>query len=95
MRLPRMTTRRWMITVGVVGVMLGTWLGMCRRREQFERMAHIYDSPPAPIFMNAPSGDELARADRLVIWRIEMAEKYRQAARRPWLPVSPDPPPPQ
>jgi hypothetical protein len=37
----------------------------------------------------------LARRQRLVEYHTRLAAKYARAARRPWVPVAPDPPPPQ
>jgi hypothetical protein len=39
-------------------------------------------------------GPEAERLDRRYWWLREMAAKYEWAAENPWLPVAPDPPPP-
>lgn len=35
------------------------------------------------------------RLERLILYHAAMKRKYESAAERPWLPVSPDPPPPE
>jgi len=39
MPLPRMTTRRWMIAVAVVAILLGAGLGVGRRSRRFARLS--------------------------------------------------------
>ena len=55
-----------------------------------------HGAPSSPA--GSPRERERRRLDRYMRWRqyqVEMAEKYRQAARYPWLPVAPDPPAPK
>jgi hypothetical protein len=90
MRLPRMTTRRWMIVVAVVGIALG----MIERHERFRWIAvrHRGNVPK-----NLPGIKPVGMEDkvwRLFEWHESMARKYERAARYPWLPVEPDPPEP-
>jgi hypothetical protein len=104
MRLTRMTTRRWMIVVAIVGL-------LClleHRRRSFESLAAYHQSRLGG-FVIVQSLDDLSlirlfRRDRkplttdeakVATWHEAMARKYRQAARNPWLPVEPDPPEPQ
>jgi hypothetical protein len=99
-----MTTRRWMIAVAVVGL-------LClleHRRRSFESLASYHRSRLArfvigqslddltvirPIFRDRKplTTDEV----KVATWHQAMARKYRQAARKPWLPVEPDPPEPK
>jgi hypothetical protein len=39
--------------------------------------------------------ERLASAERRLAWSARLARKYERAARCPWLPVAPDPPPPE
>jgi hypothetical protein len=92
MRLPRVrfTLRRMMGAVILVGVGLGLSVWMDRRAERFRalgadhiRKVGVVSSPdPWPYEVRA-------------IYHLTMAKKYRAAALRPWLPVEPDPPPPE
>ena len=105
MRPPRMTTRWWMIAVVVVG-----WACMLEhRRRSFTALAAYHQSKLAVMEVDietskgirrhwyldqtgyAMTADELKAAE----WHKPLAEKYRHAARYPWLPVEPDPPPPE
>lgn len=92
MQLFRMTTRRWMIAVAIIGIMLGA--ETLRRRRAFA------------LAMAARHRDEhrrwtttsLYRTERppwlflYVKQRIEMEEKWMEAASHPWHTVEPDPP---
>jgi len=107
MRLPRMTTRRWMIAVAVVGLVL-TGLDLERRRSRYRGLAAHYRTLVAGVqeieggplagkmFRNPPGKSYAVVESRdLVQFRRTMAAKYERAARYPWLPVPPDPPPPE
>jgi hypothetical protein len=88
MYLPRMTTRRWMIAVAVVAVVLwGVPTVIQWRRIRFQRLSDYHRSK---IVLVGPPSPLLART----LYHSKMAEKYAEATRRPWLPVSPDPPAP-
>ena len=90
MRLPRMTTRRWMVVVAVLSVGLATVAhhrGLVLRQraayhEKIERL--VTDTSAAQVPVNAAIRDRHAR----------LKEKYWRAARYPWLPVGADPPEP-
>jgi hypothetical protein len=92
MRLPRMTTRWWM--VAVVGVFLTAARSVYLQRQLAHRQRAAYhekierlvtDTPAAQVRANAAIRDRHAR----------LKEKYWRAARYPWLPVEPDPPEPE
>ena len=104
MRLPRMTTRRWMIAVAVVGLLC--LLG--HRRRAFESRATYHESrqihiiegsgwlpgeqPEGCVYFDG-HGRRMTREEvRLSDWHKSLADKYRRAALYPWLPVEPDPP---
>jgi hypothetical protein len=102
MRFPRMTTRRWMLAVLVVGL-------LClleHRRREFESLAAYHGSKVIRIVVRYQSTDGtwywkhrgtfLTRAQvEEADWHAALAERYGHAARYPWLPVEPDPPPPE
>ena len=85
MRLPRMTTRRWIIAVAVTGLSLGTYR-MLRRIEDFRMdcavQMLIHDL--GPDFKNP----------RKAAYHAAMLRKWERACNYPWLPVEPDPPGP-
>jgi hypothetical protein len=43
MRLPRMTTRRWMVVVAVVGLLISGWVRLKQRRDCFLSMARSHE----------------------------------------------------
>ena len=138
MRLPRMTTRRWMIAVAAVALMSsGAVAGLRIRRRHVEFLARVQSHTQMERFcalsehqqrayiktwadstmlllrmqerfgLDSGIGKEDARNElesfrrKVANWRrwtsyhTAMARKYRHAARYPWLPVEPDPPPPE
>src|SRR3954468_14385090 len=102
----RVTVRGMMVAVAVVGAALGGLAGLDRRRARLERLGSdhrarvvcVLAGSPGPdgVYAYEPRGfDQRGRptsrrqraADR---WHEAMAQKYRRAARYPWLPVAPD-----
>jgi hypothetical protein len=98
MRLPRMTTRRWLIAVAVVAVALAASIVIERRRHHFRTLAERHSSAELSCLGLAGRLDSPALA---ASWKrkaercARLAQKYRRAARYPWLPVEPDPPEPE
>jgi hypothetical protein len=106
MRLPRMTTRRWMVAVGIVGLLMSTALSGYRlkqRRDDYLSRAQLHS---AEFFMRAHKTHLIIRTHRnrddyldtqclISGYHAAMASKYRHAALYPWLPVEPDPPEPE
>jgi hypothetical protein len=96
MRLPRMTTRRWMIAVLVFGLGMGAIVGgdqLKRRRNYFLYRARFH-ALTVDVWKEA-GWPALDPSDRPIIeYDAAMARKYWRAARYPWLPVEPDPPDP-
>lgn len=91
--LPVRTKVRWlMVTVALAAIVC--WLGV--RHQRFQRMAAYHESR-APTMMAGSLTRGLVGIDRLerrvtdaeAEWHWLMAQKYRRAARMPWLPVSP------
>ena len=96
MRMPRMTTRRWLIAVLVLGLGMGAMVGgvrLKRRRDSFLARARFHAQTEAACReAGRPAPDP---SDWPIIeYDAAMARKYRRAARYPWLPVEPDPPDP-
>jgi hypothetical protein len=101
MRLPRMTTRRWMIAVAVVALLTGMAIELRLRRVRFHAMAaHYRDKEFNPQFpyisITYKEWESLNRRwPSLRPHYVAMRKKYEFAERYPWLPVAPDPPEPE
>lgn len=100
MRLPRMTTRRWMVVVAIIGLAMGGIVGgfrMGRRRDDFLKRARYHRSMEMAYrtFRPTPTWVMTPRVSETTAHYATMANKYRYAAQYPWLPVEPDPPEPQ
>ena len=104
----RFSVRMMMVGVAVVGVVLGGWAVIERRRQDFRRLssAHIDRviglgvgfGPPSGLGLLSwgPGGRSLTKRERLADeWNLKMHFKYERAAHYPWLPVAPDPPLPK
>jgi hypothetical protein len=95
MRLPRMTTRRWMVAVLLAGSMLGLHAALERRRARFDRLAVEHNMRSAGLRARVRAGgNSSVKQAATENYHFRMAEKYRHAARCPWLPVEPGPPEP-
>ena len=91
MRLPRMTTRRWMIIMVVIALHLEVAMTL-RRAVYFHQKAVEHElGEKALRTIPIPRYDPLWRR---VDYHAHLKEKYRRAARSPWLSVEPDPPEP-
>ena len=102
MRLPRMTTRRWMVVVAVVAVTFGAMAIERRRRADYtdhflyhaqglEGSSHSHD--PSSFFARLPEAQQ-ARQVRAWAYHRTMRDKYRRALSIPFWFVTEDPPPP-
>jgi hypothetical protein len=92
MRLPRMTTRRWMIAVAILAVGLATTVALFRRHLALRQRAAYHEEIERLVTDTAPQlPANAAIRDR----HARLKEKYWRAARYPWLPVRPDPPEPK
>jgi hypothetical protein len=100
---PRLTVRRLMILVAIVGLLVGCGIEGERRRmdfrlrqinhylcqEEAERARRIFSTP---VVLDPA---RVAGFDARIAHHGRMAEKYKWAERYPWLPVLPDPPEPK
>jgi hypothetical protein len=85
MRLPRMTTRRWMVVVVVASLLLGAFVTW-RRAAHYMRLAAVHEHWAHLLrSTTGPSADPKG-ADH----HERLARKYQRAAARPWLPIEPD-----
>ena len=107
MPFPRITTRRWMFAVAAVGLLIAVEVTLCRRAAWFHELADRHESKanvvrmvrhsklgPAEEVSVTPFGG-VPLDPKLVDWHLQLRDKYKRAAYRPWLPVPPDPPPPK
>jgi hypothetical protein len=114
MRRPRMTTRRGMVAVAVIGLMIGGGVRLKQRRDYFLSLAQSHQKEVASSMARGKalksrfdptsgmSNEEIMHlyldSDRMIDradHHAAMVRKYERAARYPWLPVEPDPPPPE
>jgi hypothetical protein len=98
MRVPRMTTRRWMIAVALTAVLSGG-LDLYRRSVDLAALAEMHDLMARKSWTRGslvgPRGaiGHVEYPTPLTDHHTRLRDKYRRAAARPWLPVAPDPPP--
>ena len=99
MLVPRFRIRTLMIAVAVAGALMAAELTRRRWAELAVeyRKAAAFHSSLAEVYRSGAHLDsrveDPAETSRLVSRQLRLAEKYRRAARYPWLPVVPDPPP--
>src|SRR5262245_21410608 len=101
MRLPQFTTRRLMVLVAVVAVSL-CGARLWSRSVEYERRAAKHAAAAARLlaWQIFPEEDDQGmrqmgeHAWRLGRYHATLKQTYERAARYPWLPVPPDPPPP-
>lgn len=106
MRSPRFTTRWLMALVALVAFSMWARSRFEARRSHFRELVQQYQvkSLTCSVFSySGPGGAHkaeqmkahAARMAKPLAYYTEMVEKYEHAVRYPWLPVLPDPPPPQ
>jgi hypothetical protein len=109
MRLPRMTTRRWMVAVVIAAAGLCVSVLGARSHSYAIRAGHhglmevhnrwiIEEYEAGRLFYSGPADQSARRADRcrrLIAYHAALWQKYELASRRPWFPVEPDPPEPR
>jgi hypothetical protein len=103
MRLSRMTTRRWMVAVAVVALLMGIVgevireLRLTRRHHEWANGYRLAEAINRGDRVALPGGMTVqsAGSPRLADYYAEMRWKYERASRYPWLSVEPDPPQPE
>jgi hypothetical protein len=91
MRLPRVrfTVRRLMVIVAIVGMAIGLSRWLWLRSLAFDRLAGFHS-------IRSNYGNPLdANVQMKLTYHNALWNKYRRAARHPWLPIEPDPPEPE
>ena len=103
---PRFTVRSLMISVVIVGLLMGAslWIVEMRTRSAAYRQ-RAFEFGDMTGFrlgrtVQAKNGRSVNPMDDentylRYAWATKLAEKYWRLADRPWLPVEPDPPPPE
>jgi hypothetical protein len=90
MRPPRFRLRTLMIVVAIVGIVFGLARRSAVYHQQAERQLQILEMEDFPSGPNDPLHFNL-----FIEYHVRLMDKYNRAARYPWFPVPPDPPPPQ
>lgn len=94
MKLPRLTTRRWMLIVAILAVLIAATTELKRRRARFQWLAEYHLENSGPLWRATYQGAQSKRP-WTGQWHLELSRKYDRAALAPWFPVAPDPPPPR
>ncbi len=106
-RLPRVrfTVRRLMVAVALAAVAIGgvAWVARVERlaseyRRQYARHSaevQRYGEEASKALGLGGGRERHVRASRLAAYHARLESKYGRAAHNPWLPVEPDPPPPE
>jgi hypothetical protein len=96
------TVRRLMVAVEILALALTVYAGIERRRARLQRVAqHHWEKVATDSVVQADANRTIYRASpsfrdrQLAHHHVNLANKYANAARNPWLPVSPDPPEPE
>lgn len=92
MRRRRMTTRRWIIAVAIVGIVLGVTI---ERRNRFGKTADYHWAEFMELAGRISPFATEDRDWRPIEWHEAMKRKYERAASYRWLPVDPGPPMPR
>src|SRR5258708_3462243 len=98
MRLPRLTIRRLLLVLAIIGLVLATVV-MVRRSGEFREMAEQQADYEAGSLAYADDargegGDpqRVVRGEQMAAYHRALKAKYARLARYPWLPVEPGPP---
>jgi hypothetical protein len=100
----RFTVRRMMVAVAIVGGILAAWIELRRLRVEYtvrgalhamKANIYTYGEWPHSRVIFEPRRPPPAPDARKVAYYDAMAQKWWNAAERPWLPVEPDPPDPE
>jgi hypothetical protein len=103
-QVPRMTTRRWMIAVSAIGIILKLQRDLraliTARREALSQRSYLNLAKLAE-HTYCLHDDEQPTTPQEILRRkkqryyYQLIMKYDYASRHPWLPVAPDPPEPK
>ena len=96
MRLPRPTTRRMMELVAAVAVLLGAVM-LKQRSKSYRARAALHAASRQMYLRKAEqtASGQAGHYRELASYHERLRQIYERAARRPWLPVPPDPPAPE
>ena len=93
---PRITVRRLLVLIALVGIGLGGSDWVRRRRAHAEAMAEHHSSLFFAAMRPIPPDDpDPFPWKKWADYHLALEFKWRRAARRPWLPFEPDPPEPR
>src|SRR5262245_45288350 len=97
LQLPRMTTRRWMVAVAVVGLVMGGTaytMRMAQLSDRYRQAGSVFRTAGKAAFRGPRLRNSYAEDHRRAMAERfgRVAEKYERAARYPWLSVETDPP---
>jgi hypothetical protein len=97
MRVPRVrfTVRRMMVAVAMLAALLAIGAGLQRRQARFERLFSYHRGLAGPMIIHSFDPGSPTSKTASGRWHWDLSMKYADAARRPWLPVAPDPPEPK
>ncbi len=95
MRFPRVTIRRMLVLVAVLGVVFGVLVALHRRSARFRRRAAEYASAIHTVYFADVNGEDgMVLTGSVAGYHYDLSLKYEAAADRPWLPLESDLPPP-
>jgi hypothetical protein len=105
----RLSTRRIVVAVAVIAILLGGLTAVARRIRRFDHLAYLHRSQMSglmigfrrpdgtttmlPANVDAAGKPLTPQQERMDHWHWEMAERYQRATHFPWAEVTVDPPP--
>jgi hypothetical protein len=93
----RIQLRQAMISVAILGIVFSS--GLCAYKQRVRAGIADYHTREArryrPQFSATPCFFPRTYYEVWASYHSEMAAKYREASRHPWIAVGPDPPPPE
>ena len=100
MRLPRLTTRRWIVVVAIAAMSVEVYREV-RLAAQYRLKACMHQQiecgSPTPVLTGAGRASGFfafhVPDPEVASYHAALRQKYEYAALHPWLPVAPDPPP--
>jgi hypothetical protein len=98
MRLPRFRLRTLMLAVALAAILMAVVGVLAARHDHFRSMALSHGRQARrleKLAANAAGKDREKAILRRFVWHADLHDKYARAAKRPWLPVVPDPPEPE